>query len=162
MTPPEIQRLTTGHAEALERLELAEAKSKRATRWIAGALITALATAGGSVGKHYLDLRENRRELDAVAGTAAAAEATADHRWTELDRALGGLRGELTECIKQAAINATAIDFLTADQRWIRRTATSRVEARPARAARAVDLADLHAPAEAVRRKKAEILDTLD
>ena len=161
MSPPEIERLTQDHNAALERLHCAERKAKRASRWIAGAVITALATAGAGVVKHYLDLRESRRELEAVAGTTAVTEANADHRWHKLDETLTAIRDQLAEVSKQAAINATAIEYLTADQRWIRDRAVRRFGNGPKRR-NGPNLADLEAPPEAVQAKKAAILDALE
>lgn len=163
MSPPEIERLTADHEAALCRLEDSERKHKAAKRWIIGAVVTALATAGASVGKHYLDLREKRRELERVVGAAAQSGATSDHRWTELDKRLRELEDEIDDCDKRAAINATAIEFLSRDQRWIMGRAERTVEgSRPARASRPIDLSEIEAPPEAVQRKKTEILNALE
>lgn len=163
MTPPEIEQLTADHRATLGRVEESERKHKRARRWIAGAVIAALGTAGASVGKHYLDLREKRAAVDRAAGATAETAATSDTRWAELDKRLGKLEDEIERCGRQGAINATAIEYLTSGQRWIRSRATRAVEeSRPARASREVDLAKLEAPPEAVQRKKAEILDSMD
>jgi hypothetical protein len=127
MTPNDVEKITADHKAALDRLEAAELKHKKANRWIITAILTAVATAGGSVGKHYLDLDAKRRALNVAINTQATDEARSSIRWEKLDETLTDIRKAIADCSTQGAVNAKAIEFLSRDQRWIMGAAEKRI-----------------------------------
>jgi len=162
MTPAEIERITADHRAALERLELTEKKHKQANKWILTAVLTAVATMGGSVAKHYLDIREKRKKIENTATVTAKVEARDDLRWEKLDEALNDIRSALSEVSTQTAVNEKAIEFLTRDQRWIMGAAEKRIEDRPRLIKRRpVQLQEIEPPDDLVNKKKGRILKQL-
>jgi len=163
MTPNDVERITADHKAALDRLEAAELKHKKANRWILTAVLTALATLGGSVGKHYLDLREKRRALDIAITTQAKDEARSSLRWEKLDESLTDIRKAIADATTQGAVNAKAIEFLSRDQRWIMGAAEKRIiEDMPSPIrSRPMRLNDLEPSPNQVQKQKAEIIEQL-
>lgn len=145
---------------------------KSSRRWIVTAVVTALGSGAGTVAKAILDHAEAGRlaELEAEArARAAELEAT---RWTEaaaaleaVDRELAARAARLAELETRLARAEVAIDFLTADQRWIRRVAEDRADpAEPAsrEAIRLPAYGELEPDPDRVQQRKVKILKSLE
>jgi len=163
MTHSDIERITADHKAALERLEAAELKHKKANRWILTAVLTALGTMGGSIGKHYLDLADRRRALDIAITTQAQDEARASIRWEKLDESLTDIRKAIADATTQGAVNAKAIEYLSRDQRWIMGAAEKRITKDTPTPIRSppLRLMDLEPSPDRVQKQKAEIIEQL-
>ncbi len=169
-----LEKLTADHRETLGRLEAQERQSKRSGRWLATALVTALGTGGATLGKHWLDYRQERRRVELRAGSEAKSAELGAVQWDEaagaleaMDQELTERAGRLSELETRIARAEVAIDFLTADQRWIRRTADRRVGDMPhlepvRKSIRLPAFGELEADPERVQQRKAKILETLD
>ena len=170
----DLDKLTEDHGAALIRLEAQEKAGKKSQRAILIALVTALGSGGGVAVKSYFDYRAERDAIQADAEDEAEGDELDAVQWETQTEAIGALNLELEGRAKRLADLETrlakaevAIEFLTADQRWIRSTANKRVDrapkAMPAR--RSIELpnyGDLKADPKRVQKRKAKILQSLD
>lgn len=170
----DLDKLTADHGATVERLDAQEKAHRKQRRTILIALITALGGGMGTAAKAYFDYRAERDAIQAGA-QAEATDAELDAvQWREsasvlkaIDQELAGRAGRIADLETRVAKAEVAIEFLTADQRWIRRTASSRVERSPppTPARKPIELPDygeLRADPKRVQQRKAKILETLD
>lgn len=168
----DLAKLTADHGATVERLDAQERAHRKQRRTVVIALVTALGATGGTATKAFFDYLAKRDAIHAGAQAEATGAELDAVRWEEAGRALKAMDDELEERAKliagletRIAKTEVAIEFLTADQRWIRRTASSRVErsAPPMPARKRIglmDYGDLRADPERVQRRKAKILET--
>ena len=165
-----FERLTSDHRVTLQRLDVQE-KRHRKTKWaVVSAIGLAVVTAGGTGWKQYVNHLDRKVQLEAEAQGAAENELLDESQWEQIrglfkdvDKGLQELNQAVGECDRQSAVNATAIDFLTADQRWIRRSAEAKAP-KPMRASRKLAIPSYAAVQQtvdpaAVEKRKAEKLE---
>lgn len=169
----DLDQLTADHGATVERLDAQEKAHRKQRRAILIALVTALGGGMGTAAKAYFDYRAERDAIQADAYTEAEAAELGAVQWGESAGVLEAMDQELAERAKRIAELETriakaevAIEFLTADQRWIRRTASNRVERAPPMPARKrieiPDYGELKPDPKRVQQRKAKILKSLD
>lgn len=168
-----LDQLTADHGATVERLDAQEKAHRKQRRTVLIALVTALGASGGTVAKSYFDYLSARDAIQAGAQAEAEAVELGAVQWGESAGVLEAMDQELAERAKRIADLETriakaevAIEFLTADQRWIRRTASSRVGRAPPMPARKrieiPDYGELKPDPKRVQQRKAKILKSLD
>ena len=169
----DLARLTADHGATVERLDAQERAHRKQRRTVVIALVTALGTTGGTGAKAYFDYRAERDAIEADAQADATDAELGAVQWGEsvavlkaIDQELADRAERIAELETRIAKTEVAIEFLTADQRWIRRTASNRIErAPPATPARKVirlpEYGQLKADPRRVQQRKAKILETL-
>ncbi len=170
----DLDQLTADHGATIERLDAHEKAHRKQRRAILIALVTALGTTGGTATKAYFDYRAEHDAIQADAQVEATGAELEAIQWEESTGALRAMDNELAERAERIAELETriakaevAIEFLTADQRWIRRTASNRVERAPPptparKAIKLPDYGELKPDPKRVQQRKARILDKLD
>jgi hypothetical protein len=166
-----LDRLTADHRDALGRLDAQEKAARKHKRGLLLALVTALGAGGGTAAKAYFDYRAERDAIQAEAHNEATGAELDAVQWTETAEALEAVDRELGDCVERSheldrrvSKLEVAIEFLTDDQRWIRRQA-DRVERAPAPSRKGIELpayGDLEADPQRVEQRKAKILQTKD
>ncbi len=169
----DLDQLTADHGATIERLDAHEKAHRKQRRAILIALVTALGGGLGTSAKAYFDYRAERDAIQADAHDEATDAELEAVQWEEsadvlkaIDRELADRAIRLAELETRIAKAEVAIEFLTADQRWIRRTASSRVDRAPPMPARKhieiPDYGELKPDPKRVQQRKARILDKLD
>lgn len=169
----DLAQLTVDHGATVERLDAQEKAHRKQRRTILIALVTALGGGTGTAAKAYFDYRAERDAIHADAHAEATDAELNAVQWEQsadvlkaIDRELEDRAIRLAELETRIAKAEVAIEFLTADQRWIRRSASNRVERAPPTPARKhiqiPDYGELKPDPRRVQQRKAKILKTLE
>lgn len=170
----DLETLTANHREALERLEVQERARKKHGRTLAVAMVTALGGGAGTAAKAYFDYQTDRAAMVTEAEERATEDEIEAVHWGKASDALEALDEALTGCVERSheldrrlSKAEVAIDFLTSDQRWIRRSAAERVDRTPLPTPARKRLAlpkygELEPDPERVQQRAAEILEDLE